>query len=176
MSRAVIRAATLMTIALAGAMWSGAANASTINYTFDVTRLFGSDIGTGTLTVDGTHGFDVTALDITVDGVTFDFSGAALQDASAFIKNGNLVSLDAFDITKQGSIGLFGSVGLFSAFGSPGDDRNNPVFFTLTDVADPPPAPAPLPSTWPTLLTGLIAIGFFAFRPKKKALAPAFAA
>jgi hypothetical protein len=175
MSRAVIRAATLMTIALAGAMWSGAANASTINYTFDVTRLFGSDIGTGTLTVDGTHGFDVTALDITVDGVTFDFSGAALQDASAFIKNGNLVSLDAFDITKQGSVALFGSVGLFSAFGSPGDDRNNPVFFTLTDVADPP-APAPLPGTWPMLLTGLIAIGFFAFRSKKKALAPAFAA
>ena len=172
MSRAVIRAATLMMIALAGAIWSDAANASTINYTFDVTRLFGSDIGSGTLTVDGTHGFDVTALDITVDGVTFDFSGAALQDASAFIKNGNLVSLDAFDITKQGSIALFGYGGIFTDFGSHSEDRGNPVLFALTDVVDP----VPLPATWPMLLTGLIAIGIVAFRSKKRAVVAAFAA
>jgi hypothetical protein len=152
------------TMVLAGAAWStNAAKASTLNFTFDVSRIFGPEIGTGSITVDGTHGHDVTALDITVDGINFDFTGSDLHNASATIKNGELVNLKAADITAHGSIALDFLGGIFLDFGHPSKD----AVFALTSIEDPP-TPAPLPAAWSMMLIGLLGLGVFAFRGVNK--------
>jgi hypothetical protein len=165
-----MHALSVSAMMLAGALWSNAASASTItSFTFEVTPIFGSATGTGSITVDTSLAHDVTALDLTIDGISFDFTGSDLHHASAVVKNGDLLSIKAIDITKHGAIALDFLGGVFFDFAHPRDD----TIFALTDVVDPPAAP--LPTTWPMMLIGLVAVGIFVLRRGHSTYAPASA-
>ncbi len=167
MLRGLTHALSLTAIVLAGALSSDVANASTINYVFDVTPIFGSSGGTGSLTVDGTSGHDVTALDITIGGVSFDFTGSDLHNASAVIKSGDVVNIKAADITPHGAIVLDFLGGIFLDFAHPRDD----TAFALTSIVDP----VPLPTTLPMLLIGLAAVSIFTVRARNRDYTPSSA-
>jgi hypothetical protein len=165
MPRGPMHALSLTATVLAGAIWSNVAAASTITtFDFDVTPIFGSATGTGSITVDTSLVHDVTALDLDIDGLDFKFKGGDLHDASAVVKNGDLISIEAVDITKHGAIALDFLGGIFFDFAHPGKD----TIFALTDVVDPPTA-APLPDTLPMMLFGLMGVGIIVLRKRSTA-------
>jgi hypothetical protein len=155
MPRGLTHALSVMAMVLAGAIWSNAARANTV-FDFDLTPIFGDAGGTGSITVDGTHGHDVTDLSITIDSTTYVFNP---NDASATIKNGDLVKLEAADLTKHVAITLDFLGGIFLDFAHPRED----TIFALTSIVDPP-APTPLPASWPMMLMALIGVGIFTLR------------
>jgi hypothetical protein len=144
-----------------GLTFSSAADASTI-YDLTLTPIFGGVSGTGTLTVEGTHGFDVTSLDITMaDGVTFDFNP---DDVTARINGkGKLVGLRGFDIDDGAALFLDYRYALFFD-----DDVSTLDRISAMD----PPAATPLPATWTLMLIGVLSLAFFAYRGQRSHVNP----
>lgn len=169
--------ALLTVAALGAASFSTAANATTYwDVSFDVTSLFGNTpIGTGYFDVPNLNaGVDTLPnddLSITVDGTTFMLPLAF----ATFNHSDKLIDLVGFDATgglKGDSVALNGIFGdLLGLFTDDSGKRPIVTAFKITVTSEDLENtidPAPLPSTWVTMLFGLIGLGFIAYRGEKK--------
>jgi hypothetical protein len=154
-------ALSLTAVLAFGAIGLVRANATTFDLT--LTPDFGGTVsGSGTLVTNGTFGFDVEELDITLtNGDVFNFSGASLHQAQAVIHNGELVSLQASDFKGAESLVLFDLTGILTLPG-----RRDRETFERVSAVDP----TPLPPTWTMMLIGILGIGLLVRRSSTGAL------
>lgn len=161
------------------AVVSGPAEATT--YDITLTPSFGDVGGTGVVSVDGSGGFNVASLDITMaNGVSFDFP--RLDHASAIINaEGDLVGLRARDVIPgDASLVMHGLSAHFVDDHAPRENTFEqiadpaPIFPAVTTtigstpLAPTPLAATPLPTTWTMMLFGLAGLGFVGYRGMKK--------
>jgi len=168
--------ASVIAATLFAAQVPGAAKASTVTYDLTLTAIFGSESGTGSLTIATppvgssgilTQGNGLTAMDFKIDGLDFKLNNSS--EVSYLYQGSTLI------LTSLAYSGVMGSDRLLSInLGGVGgylftdSTSGGPAYNTVGSISV---SQTPLPTTLPLLATGLGALGLLGWLRKRKVAA-----